>query len=52
MKIKGRGKKEIVGCTLDIKSHDVSELYKNRLLCEIYICTVVETIIFESTSSS
>jgi hypothetical protein len=41
-------KREIVGCTLDIRSHDVSELYENRLLCEIYWCTVVKTIIFES----
>jgi hypothetical protein len=46
MKIKGRGKKEIVGCTLDIKSHDVSELYENRLLCEIYICTVKVYMLF------
>jgi hypothetical protein len=46
-----RKKKEIVSCTLDRKSHDVSEFYefyKNRLLCEIYLCTVIKTIVFES----
>ena len=42
----------MVGCTLDIKSHDVSEFYENRLLCEIYLCTVVNTIIFDSISRS
>ena len=36
MKIKGSEKREIVGCTLDIRSHDVSEFYENRLLYEIY----------------
>ena len=45
-------KREIVGCTLNIKSHDVSELYENRLLCEIYLCIVIKTIIFESISRS
>jgi hypothetical protein len=47
--------REIVSCTLDRKSHDVSEFYefyKNRLLCEIYLCTVVKTIVFESISRS
>jgi hypothetical protein len=44
-----------MGCTLNVKSHDVSEFYKNRLLCDIYlqnVCTVVKTIIFESISRS
>ena len=45
-------KREIVGCTLDIKYNDVSEFYENHLLCEIYLCTVVKTIIFESISRS
>jgi hypothetical protein len=45
-------KREIVGCTLDIKYNDVSEFYENHLLCEIYLCTVLKTIIFESISRS
>ena len=47
-----REKGEIVACTLNIKSHYVSEFYENRILCEIYPCTVVKTIIFESISRS
>ena len=48
-------KKEIVSCTLDRKSHDVSEFYefyKIGLLCEICLYTVVKTIVFESISRS
>ena len=30
-----------------MKSHDVSEFYENRLLCEIYVCTVVKTMLNE-----
>ena len=36
-----------MACTLNIKSHDVSEFYGNRLFCEIYLCTVAKTITFE-----
>ena len=35
-------KSKIVGCTQNIKSHDVSEFYVNRLLCEICLCTVLK----------
>jgi hypothetical protein len=38
--MKGK-KRKIVGCIMNIKSHDVSEFYENRLLCEIYLCTCI-----------
>ena len=48
--------KHTTGCQISTLKEEekkkFDEFYKNRLLCEIYICTVVKTIVFESISRS